>query len=314
MLLFTTVFPAMATMNRYNTNTIHNNYVITGKLGKVLDQSQIVDINYGWVLYESYGKLSQSFVPTLREHTDVRLKLFDIGYPQSHEIVLSIREELDGEDLGTASIDSDHLAVSGWKTFSFEESINLTPGKTHYLVLEAKGGSPSHHACWFYYARGEVDKYVNGKTWDTFDGEWKKTESSKGEYVDCCFMTYCINNPPETPYISGPQSGEPEIEYTYTIATTDADNHNVSYFVEWGDGETQGWSDSQPSGEEIQLSHTWAAEGTYTIQVKARDVDYKEESDWALLEVSMPKNKEINLYNCLINRLIQQFPILQKLL
>ena len=58
----------------------------------------------------------------------------------------------------------------------------------------------------------------------------------------------------------------------------------------------------------ILETHKWIDRGAYTIRSKAKDV-YNVESDWATLEVSMPKNKFL-----LIDSLLEGFPLLKHML
>jgi len=119
-----------------------------------------------------------------------------------------------------------------------------------------------------------------------------------------------VSNSPETPNISGPSSGNVEVEYMYNANTKDFDGDNVSYLFDWGDGTNSGWIDFVSSGTSINVSHIWTKRGDYEIKVKALDT-YGRESDWATLEISMPKSKSINDFNPWVLRLIQRFPILQ---
>ncbi|MHA2431307.1 MAG: hypothetical protein ACXACC_09820 [Promethearchaeota archaeon] len=45
-----------------------------------------------------------------------------------------------------------------------------------------------------------------------------------------------------------------------------------------------------------------------------KEIIYGAESDWATLEVTVPRSKQINDYNPWISRLIERFPILKLLL
>jgi len=96
--------------------------------------------------------------------------------------------------------------------------------------------------------------------------------------------------PPNPPFITGPTNGKTGEEYSYSISTTDPDDDNIFYYVEWDDGTNTGWQGPYPSGTRITLNHTWTIQGTFTIKAKAKD-ENDSESDWATLEVSMPKNK-----------------------
>ncbi len=116
------------------------------------------------------------------------------------------------------------------------------------------------------------------------------------------------NNPPETPEIDGPTSGNVGTEYDYTVSTTDPEGDDCYYWIEWcGEGCTSGWMGPYPSGEEQVFSHTWDEQGDFTIKVKAKDT-YDAESDWATLEVSMPMNKPFNFNFNLIEWLFERFP------
>jgi len=82
--------------------------------------------------------------------------------------------------------------------------------------------------------------------------------------------------------------------------------------IDWGDGDTD--IASGESNEEVTLKHTWSSQGNYIIKAKAKDVQGAE-SDWATLEVSMPKNKVINrpLLKFLENH-PHLFPLLRQLM
>jgi len=64
----------------------------------------------------------------------------------------------------------------------------------------------------------------------------------------------------------------------------------------------------------IKATHNWTERGDYEVKVKARD-HYGAESEWSdPFTVTMPKSKSFNIFNPLIIRLIQRFPILEFLL
>ena len=96
-----------------------------------------------------------------------------------------------------------------------------------------------------------------------------------------------INSPPEIPIITGPTKGEYGTEYTYEIKAVDPDNNDIYYYLDWGNGtiELIGPYDSDRI---VKVKHIWNESGTYIIKVRSRDT-YDEKSDWATLEVSMPK-------------------------
>jgi len=113
------------------------------------------------------------------------------------------------------------------------------------------------------------------------------------------------NYAPAPPSIDGPPEGKAGTEYTYTFNTTDSNDDEVSYFVDWGDNTSSGWTDYVPPGTEVALKHTWAKQGTYTIKAKAKD-PHDAESDWGTMEVTMPRNRAAS--NPLLLRFLERFP------
>jgi len=121
-----------------------------------------------------------------------------------------------------------------------------------------------------------------------------------------------VNDPPNTPSISGTNSGKAGETYTYMIGGTDSDNDMISFFVDWGDDSNSGWQGPYSSGTSIELSHSWSEKDSYIIKAKSMDSE-ESESNWATLQVSMPKNKFIQFsllewihqYLIFINRVIQ---------
>lgn len=94
------------------------------------------------------------------------------------------------------------------------------------------------------------------------------------------------NRAPDSPQISGPITGVPDVQYNFTISTFDADYDAVSYYVKWGDGQSEIYSSSFASEEEIIFSHSWSSSGIYLIEVKARD-EYFAESEWNTYEIKI---------------------------
>jgi len=148
-----------------------------------------------------------------------------------------------------------------------------------------------------------------GSDGTVYIGSWFHSEESFDGYLHAIKTFY--DAPPRIPNVSGPTKGRPVKEYTYTAVTTDSDSDNVSYYFDWGDGTNSGWTEYVSSGSSVKRSHSWNWWGTYTIKVKAKD-DYDMEGYWEILKVTMPKNK-ISTTSLLL-KLLEQFPLLQKLL
>ncbi|UCF49216.1 MAG: SBBP repeat-containing protein, partial [Thermoplasmatales archaeon] len=92
-----------------------------------------------------------------------------------------------------------------------------------------------------------------------------------------------VNQPPTAPKIEGPSSGEPGIEYEYTLNSTDPEELPIMYFIDWGDN-TSEWTEYCSSGVEITLKHIWENQGTYLIKAKTKDL-FDAESEWSEFEV-----------------------------
>jgi len=122
-----------------------------------------------------------------------------------------------------------------------------------------------------------------------------------------------INAPPNPPIIDGPNSGKPETLYTYTFTSTDLDGDDIAeYIINWGDGLNETITGPFIYGIPQTKNHTWDEEGTYTIKAKAIDTNGAE-SDWASLEVSMPKSKAMDI-NLFLQRFFLRFPFFEKIL
>jgi len=100
------------------------------------------------------------------------------------------------------------------------------------------------------------------------------------------------NSPPETPTISGEANGIVREDYEYKLRVVDPDNNPISFYIDWGDGFKE-WTPERASGEKIRC--------------KAKDT-LGEESNWAYLEVTMPKNQ-----NMWFLRWMERFPLVHRL-
>ena len=98
-------------------------------------------------------------------------------------------------------------------------------------------------------------------------------------------------NPPDKPEIDGPSNGKTNTLYTYTISASDTDGDDVSFFIDWGDGTTSGWTEFYQIGADVEISHEWKDSNNYIVKVKAKDI-YDVEGQWENLEVNIPKNKD----------------------
>ena len=103
------------------------------------------------------------------------------------------------------------------------------------------------------------------------------------------------NRPPEKPTISGPDKTKPNVEKNFQLSTTDPDEDEVYFKIDWGDGDETEWIGPYPSGETTTVTHNWTDTGNYIMKAKAKDTD-GEETEWTWLRVTVPKNKHGNIW------------------
>lgn len=79
------------------------------------------------------------------------------------------------------------------------------------------------------------------------------------------------NQAPGAPVLGGvPESCAVMQPCEFTVTGTDPDGDRLRYKTFWGDGDTS-LSALVASGTPVQVSHTWADTGTYTVNALARD-------------------------------------------
>lgn len=121
------------------------------------------------------------------------------------------------------------------------------------------------------------------------------------------------NQPPEKPTIKGPTRGKAGIELTFTFVSTDPEGDGIVYCYDWGDESGGACIGPIPSGEEVNVSHTWADNGTFVISVNASD-PLGAKSDTATQKIKIPRSRNfINNFN-LLGRFLERFPLMEKLL
>ena len=115
------------------------------------------------------------------------------------------------------------------------------------------------------------------------------------------------NTPPEIPDTpTGKISGKPGTTYLYSTKTTDADGDQVYYMWDWGDGSFSDWLGPSGSGVAATAQKSWTEKGTYSVKVKAKDIN-GDESGWSEpLSVTMPRSRGVT--NMFFLRLLERFP------
>jgi len=98
------------------------------------------------------------------------------------------------------------------------------------------------------------------------------------------------NEPPSSPAIFGETKGEPGTSYTYTLTSSEPDGDDISYYIDWGDGNITDWTPYQNPGVSYSEDHSWNTRDIYEIKAKSKDI-YGSESGWSTLDVSIPRNR-----------------------
>lgn len=117
--------------------------------------------------------------------------------------------------------------------------------------------------------------------------------------------TMVDNHPPGKPTIDGPGEGIVGITYVFDFSAEDPDGDNVSYYVEWGDGDVTDWTSPQTSGTPYSESHTWYKIDHFSIRCKAKDI-YGAEGNWTDLIIFVSRNKAFNFNFNLLEWLLEQ--------
>lgn len=213
------------------------------------------------------------------------------------------------------------LGKGGYVVIDMDQEIIDHPDEDDFKIYEADGTDDGYsvyvstdwNGPWILIGTGMGDSQFDlndvGLSSASFikivdDNDGNAYDQNPGCDIDCVqhLIPEIPNSPPEAPIINGPTSGIPEISYNFTFKSTDTDEDEVYYYIKWGDGYVENWDGPHPSGEEFEIAHTYSRKGTFTIEAKAKDV-YENESDWAYLEINIPRAKA-----SFMNRLLEKFP------
>ncbi len=148
------------------------------------------------------------------------------------------------------------------------------------------------HGLSIYLPRRTTD-YNNSLRYDVLPSPYEETlfaiDTQWDEFLKI-YLGITDNQPPSTPELNGPGQGNPQVEYSCTVQSTDPEDQSLFYYINWGDGTNTGWIGPYIQGEEVIINHTYANKGKYIIKAKAKDI-MNAESDWTSLEVKIPRIK-----------------------
>lgn len=132
---------------------------------------------------------------------------------------------------------------------------------------------------------------------------------TEGEVLWESFFPY----PPEIVEFFGPTEGKKWKMYNYTVRAVAGENDLIYYWFDWDDGTDSGWLGPYVSGEACSDQHSWRTKGDFVVRVKARD-EFGDESKWSTLDVTIPKNKAIDIFIQFLEDYPHIFSILKLLL
>jgi nitrous oxidase accessory protein NosD len=116
---------------------------------------------------------------------------------------------------------------------------------------------------------------------------------------------------PDAPSIDGPSQWDVDTTASFSFNTNDPNGDDVHYFINWGDGDFEGWIGPYSSGEDVIVSHQWTDQGVYIISAQAKD-------NKGL--ISPMGNKEIWIYgkiatfDSILFRFLEGFPLLMEVI
>ena len=135
--------------------------------------------------------------------------------------------------------------------------------------------------------------------------------NSQSDWSGPHMISIIENSPPENSTIKGSIRIKAQKEYTYKISTEDPNDHDVYYYVWWGDGDYEDWIGPYKSGEEVIVKNAWPEVGKYTIRVTAKD-QIGAESGITILQISVTKDRVINnpILFQFLEKIVNHFPYL----
>jgi hypothetical protein len=98
--------------------------------------------------------------------------------------------------------------------------------------------------------------------------------------VDAYEAVMHTSQSPTVPELNGPSYGDTGESVEFTLVSTDPDEDDIYYLMDWGDESTSEWIGPYLSGEVVTVSHIWENPDTYEIKAKAMDSHYAE-SEWS---------------------------------
>jgi hypothetical protein len=133
----------------------------------------------------------------------------------------------------------------------------------------------------------------------------KDIYNAQSEWSEPLVLTIIANSQPEKPIITGPTSINPRKKIDFKFTATDPDDHDLYYFISWGDNDFENWVGPYSSGEEVTFGHAWGEAGDYTIIAHVKD-EFGEESAQSIHRLTAGRTRTIS--NPVLLKLLERFP------
>lgn len=112
----------------------------------IVDQMQLHYVEGLQIIYDPNGFntvfLAQSFIPSANILTKVKLNVQKLPYGTDTPLIVSIKENLSGDDLTSVSVPANYFLGGSHAIVEFDfDDVSVTPGKTYYIVCKTYGES-----------------------------------------------------------------------------------------------------------------------------------------------------------------------------
>lgn len=105
------------------------------------------------------------------------------------------------------------------------------------------------------------------------------------------------NQPPFKPKIlDGVPTAGRNIPLEFTTVAPDPEGDLVYYQWDWGDGNISEWLGPYEFGEQVKTSYQWGENGSYSVTVRAKDIDGRESKWSSTFNITIAS--QIQLLNC----------------
>lgn len=131
--------------------------------------------------------------------------------------------------------------------------------KSEWVGPYASGQTGKASYCWTELGNYEIK--VVAKDDNGVQSNWSEPAS----------ISIVENDPPEKPTMKGPKIAFTGRQLDFSVITDDPNNHDVYYFIYWGDQTFEQWIGPFKSGELVTFNHTYNQSGSFTITTIAKD-------------------------------------------